>query len=205
MNQFYLDAQRFDQWLTPNESEERVILSTWLNKQSIFRLGKIVTERLAKQIGDQKIESWQRYFSDQEKQDLSTRFAEDIFLLHALFSFCRTVAGITQPEYKKGLMSSIDLASLNRWQKYFFQDIFDTDTYLAISEALVARMRHTFIEPDITSQVNAKDVMLPAVWTMGYDFLTYLRAQVVTKHLLKIGWLPTSSTQTQANMILSIK
>lgn len=189
MNNFYQDALQFDSALSLWDSEKNSILATGLNQRNITPLAQWVMWQL---IGDIR----------SDKANWINDHADEIFLLHALFSFWRTIHEKNTVDWNNSdnisakplrsikliLSSMIEEAWLKRREKNILTDILSDRTGLSLSSAMISR----FQELDKRRPKNTKpdtNEISTLVTPWWYDRLVYLRCQVVSRYLMRLKWV----------------
>lgn len=201
-NQFMIDAAKFDDHLSIDGSEERVMVSTGLNKQTIKTLGEKIINKLITDIQGKEYEQGLNWFVFSH--------TEEIFVLHALFSFYRTISGISTDEkwwlrdFKASLYTLIDDSQqLSREQEIILASVFSQNKYLEISTKLIEKLRESITTSLDTGNWDKQTAISTNLASYGSEALNFLRAQIITKHLLQLWNTSKTKTSTQ-NQVMQI-
>ncbi len=189
--EFLDDYLKFDltKWLTLDESETNLIISTWLNKQNI--------KKLAYKIIDSLIEKISLYKSDDYWEFANTN-NDEIFCLIWLFRFYTTISWISIQEkwwlddFKYGIANYIREKRFNkdrkitRTQQNFLNQLLSTNKQFQLSETIISRIRaqsKTTVDSNSWSDIDiSRESSL-----MNYDKLNLFQAMVISKHLSMLG------------------
>lgn len=90
MNQYYLDALRFDQDASIATSEFRTIIGTGLNRRTIKKLARTIMGKL---MGDVAALP-----HDWNENDFVQKHMDDIIAIQGIMSFYRKITGISDRE-----------------------------------------------------------------------------------------------------------
>lgn len=185
--EFLDDYLQYDltKWLSLDESETNLIISTWLNKQNI--------KKLAYKIIDSLIEKISLYKSD-DYWDFANTNNDEIFCLIWLFRFYTTISWVSIQEkwwlyeFKRGISEHIREKrfgkdrKITRIQERFLNELLSTNKQFQLSETIISKIREQSKKTVDSNSWSDIDIRRESS-LMNYDKLNLLQAMVISKHL----------------------